>query len=152
MKVLPDLPPAETTPLDREKIRLPLGLIGFPQHREIEFLYQPAQLPFLWMRLHGPSPLNFVVIEPANFFPGYEPEIFDADAEYLELASAVDAAIFNIVTLRGKDPLAATVNLIGPLIVNRRNGLAKQVVLANHGRYSARYALVESTAAVAAGF
>ena len=104
------------------------------------------------MRLHGPTQLNFVVIEPANFFPGYEPEIFEADVAYLELNSAMEAALFNIVTLRGNDPMAATVNLIGPIVVNRRTGLAKQVVLANHGNYSARYALVESTAAAAAGF
>jgi flagellar assembly factor FliW len=31
---------------------------------------------------------------------------------------------------------------VGPVIINRRTGLAKQVVLANHTRYSARHPLV----------
>ena len=152
MKVLPDLHPFDQAIPPVQKIRLPLGLIGFADHKQLEFLYQPEQLPFLWMRLDGPRVLNFVVIEPGGLVPGYEPEIFDSDAAFLELASADDAAIFNIVTLRNNDPLAATVNLAGPIIVNRRNGLAKQVVLANHGQYSTHYALVDCTAAAAASF
>ena len=45
------------------------------------------------------------------------------------------------LTARAQPP-TATVNLVGPVIINRRTGLAKQVVLANHTRYSARHPLV----------
>jgi flagellar assembly factor FliW len=143
MKVLP-----ETTSLEKENpaaglIRLPQGLVGFPKHTMLEFLYQPDQLPFLWMRLHGPEPIHFVVIEPRGIIPDYELELFDEDTEFLGLNAPEEAAIFNIVTIYGRLPVEATVNLVGPVIVNRRTGLAKQVVLANHSRYSTHHPLIE---------
>jgi len=150
MKVLTEISPIEIENPAAGLIRLPQGLVGFPKHTTLEFLYQPDQLPFLWMRLHGPEPIHFVVIEPGGLIPGYEPELFDDDAAFLGLSSSVDAAIFNIVTLRGGSPAEATVNLIGPVIVNRRTGIAKQVVLANHSRYSTHYPLVDQGPATTA--
>lgn len=153
MKVLTEtLPPEIATPFE-SIICLPLGIIGFPEHKQGELFSQPDQFPFLWLRLDGPQPLNFVVIEPAGLIAGYEPEIFDEDAAFLDLKSSADIGVFNIVTLRDGNPLAATVNLVGPLVVNRRNGRGKQVVLANHSRYTAHHPLVDqSPTATAASF
>jgi flagellar assembly factor FliW len=53
--------------------------------------------------------------------------------------------VLNIVTVSRSLPPTATVNLVGPVIINRRLGIAKQVVLANHSRYSARHPLVTSS-------
>ena len=44
----------------------------------------------------------------------------------------------------------ATVNLIGPILVNRRTRIGRQLVIANHSRYSARHLLVQKEAPVAA--
>ena len=153
MKVLTEAPPTDLTNQAASQICLPLGLIGFPDHKQGEFLCQPDQFPFLWLRLVGPQPLNFVVIEPAGLIPGYEPEIFDEDAAFLDIRSSRDLLVFNIVTLRDGNPLAATVNLVGPIVVNRRNGRGKQVVLANHSHYSTHHPLVDtSPTATAASF
>lgn len=145
MKVLAETSPTDLANPAASQIRLPLGLIGFPEHKQGEFLCQPDQFPFLWLRLDGPKPLSFVVIEPAGLIPGYEPEIFDEDAAFLDLRSSSEIALFNIVTLRDGDPLAATVNLVGPLVVNRRTGRGKQVVLANHTQFSTHHPLVDTT-------
>jgi len=123
-------------------LKLPQGLIGFPEHHEFELLYQADQLPFRWLRLHGPSTVHFVVIEPAGLIPAYEPELFDEDAASLGIVDPADALLLNIVTVSNTEPVTATANLIGPIIINRRTGIAKQVVLANHTRYDARYPLV----------
>lgn len=123
-------------------LKLPHGLIGFPNHLTFELLYQPDQLPFRWMRLHGPEIVHFVVIEPGGIVPDYEPELFDDDALELGIKEPNDALVLNIVTVSNSEPVTATANLIGPIIVNRRTGIAKQVVLANHSRYDARYKLV----------
>lgn len=123
-------------------LKLPQGLIGFPNHTTFELLYQPDQLPFRWLRLHGPDIVHFVVIEPCGIVADYEPELFDDDAQELGIADAADALVLNIVTVSNTEPVTATANLIGPIIVNRRTGTAKQVVLANHSRYDARFPLV----------
>lgn len=131
---LPESPP--------QHIRLPEGLVGFPEHTGFELLYNPEQLPFRWMRLMGAEPIDFVVIEPAGVIPDYEIELFDEDASFLGITDATDALVLNIVTVSRSTPPTATVNLVGPVVVNRRTGVAKQVVIANHGRYSARHPLV----------
>jgi len=123
-------------------LRLPQGLIGFPDHRTFELLFQPDQLPFRWLLLHGPQTVQFVVIEPSGVLGDYAPELFDEDAAFLEIKDPADALVLNIVTVKNTVPVTATVNLIGPIIINRRTGLAKQVVLANHSSYDARYPLV----------
>jgi len=144
MKVLPELYPTDLDAPPANEIILPQGIIGFADYRRAELLYSNDHLPFLWMRLFGPDTLHFVVIEPGGIVPGYEPEIFDEDAAQLELREPGDALIFNIVTLRRHQPVEATVNLIGPLIVNRRTRIGRQRVIANHGRYSAQHPLVEN--------
>jgi flagellar assembly factor FliW len=132
------------TPVANE-LFLPQGIIGFANYNRAELLYSEEHLPFLWLRLHGPDILHFVVIEPGKLIPGYEPEIFDEDAAQLELYDSADAMILNIVTLHHQQPVEATVNLIGPIIVNRRTRIARQRVLANHGRYSAQHPLVDNS-------
>lgn len=150
MKVATTLPAEATGTSPANVVALPFGLIGFPDHKRMEVVYLPEQLPFLWMRLQGPAPLNFIVIEPGNILPDYEPELFDEDAAALGLAAPADALVLNIVCVQPERPLEATVNLVGPVIINRRTGIGKQVILANHGRFSARHPLLDTTAAASA--
>jgi flagellar assembly factor FliW len=149
MKVLPEPNPVETDSTPANELILPQGLIGFPEYRRAELLYSSDHLPFLWMRLHGPDVLHFVVVEPNGLIPGYEPEMFDEDASQLDLRDAADALVLNIVTIRRKQPLEATVNLIGPLVVNRRTRVGRQRVIANHTRYGAQHPLPENMLASA---
>ena len=88
-----------------------------------------------------------VVIEPGGIVPGYEPEIFDEDAHQLDLRDPAEAMILNIVTVRHQNPVEATVNLIGPIVVNRRTRVGRQLVISNYSRYSAHHALVENAQA-----
>jgi flagellar assembly factor FliW len=144
MKVLPDLYPTDFDTPPSNEILLPQGLIGFASYKRAELLYLPDHLPFLWMKLHGPvDHLHFIVIEPGGIVPGYEPEVFDEDAEQLDLRDPAEAMILNIVTLKNQNPVEATANLIGPLLVNRRTRIGRQLVISNYSRYSAHHALVE---------
>lgn len=142
MKVSSDilLAPVETT--EPPAFSLPQGLIGFPEHTSFELFADPEQLPFRWLHLRGPETIQFVVIEPGGVVPDYELELFDEDAALLGIDGAEDALILNIVTVSRSLPATATVNLVSPVVVNRRTGLAKQVVLANHARYNVRHPLV----------
>lgn len=144
MKVLPELYPTDIDTPPANEMLLPQGIVGFSAYKRAELLYLPDHLPFLWMRLHSPTDhLHFIVIEPGGIVPGYEPEIFDGDAEQLGIIDPSQAMILNIVTLRRQQPVEATVNLVGPLVVNRRTRVARQLVIANYSKYSAHHALVE---------
>lgn len=146
MKVSSDTLAAAT--LDEAPIppfSLPQGLIGFPAHTTFELFTDPEQHPFRWLHLHGPETIQFVVIEPGGVIPDYELELFDEDAASLGISGAEDALILNIVTVSRSLPATATVNLVSPVIVNRRTGLAKQVVLSNHAHYNVRHPLVTAS-------
>lgn len=145
MKVLPELYPTDFDTPPANQLELPQGIIGFGHYKRAELLYLPDHLPFLWMKLHGPTDdLHFIVIEPGGLVPGYEPEIFDEDAEQLDLRTPAEAMILNIVTLKRQNPVEATANLIGPLVVNRRTRIGRQLVISNYSRYSANHVLVEN--------
>lgn len=148
MKVLSDLsnsnPPQ---PPEANHFELPQGLIGFKDYTRGELLYMPDHYPFLWLRLHkGSEFVHFIVIEPGGIVANYTPELFDADAETLGLRDAGDAMILNIVTLRQQNPVDASVNLVGPIVVNRRTRIGRQLVIANYSSYSAHWPLVDQSA------
>ncbi len=144
MKVLPELFPTDLDIPPSNQLELPQGLIGFGAYKRAELLYLPDHLPFLWMKLQSAvDDLHFIVIEPGGIVPGYEPEIFDSDAENLGIENPAEAMILNIVTLRRQRPVEATVNLIGPIVVNRRSRIGRQLVISNYSRYSAHHELLE---------
>lgn len=148
MKFLPDLFPTDLDSPPANELILPQGIIGFADYKRAELLYMPDHLPFLWMKVHGVvDSVHFVVIEPGGLIPGYEPEIFDEDAMQLDLHTPAEAMILNIVTVRHQNPVEATVNLIGPIVVNRRTRVGRQLVISNYSKYSAHHALVENTQA-----
>lgn len=148
---------SEVTPIDfggpaANELILPQGIIGFAPYRRAELLYMPDHLPFLWMRLHRPDrsdSVHFIVIEPGGVIPDYEPEIFDEDAEQLGITDPSEAMILNIVTLRQQHPVEATVNLVGPIVVNRRTRTGRQLVISNYSLYSAHHHLVDCSPAPA---
>ena len=145
MKVLPDLPFADLESTRAHEFTLPHGIIGFTDYTRAELLYLPDHLPFLWLKLHNATDsVHFIVVEPAGLIPGYEPELFDEDAAGLELTDAAEAMVLNIVAMQNQRPLEATVNLVGPIVVNRRTRLGRQLVVANYSRYSAHHLLVDN--------
>jgi flagellar assembly factor FliW len=149
MKVTPELYPTDLDNPATNSFTLPNGLIGFEQYKQAELLYQTDHLPFLWLKLIGPSDsLHFVVIEPGGIITGYEPELFENHALTLDLNNAAEAMILNIVTLKRQTPLEATVNLVGPIVINRRTRVGHQLVISNYSRYSAHHSLVENSQGV----
>ena len=120
----------------RDIIRFPLGLLGFERVKTYTLLTNPDEAPFMWLQMLEEAKRSFLVIPPALVAPDYKPDVSDADVEFLELAKPADAFVINIVTLRQG---GATVNLKGPVIINRRTLIGKQVVPNNAAQYSLRH-------------
>ncbi len=151
MKVILETPSAEIDQPVANRFTLPQGIIGFRDYTQAELVYLPDHLPFLWMKLsNGKDTVHFVVIEPAGLIADYTPEVFDDDAAQLDLRDSSEAMVLNVVTLEQQRQLEAKVNLIGPILVNRRTKIGRQLVISNYSRYSAHHPLVESTPAAAA--
>lgn len=131
---------AECTGLRHQDIvSLPLGLLGFEQVKEYVWIQQEEETPFCWMQARRDLSLAFLVVPVFDVVPDYQPHLSDEDVEFLGLSAPSDALIYGIVTLRAEG--RATVNLKGPIVVNRFSRVAKQVVLTNAPSYSLQHSL-----------
>jgi flagellar assembly factor FliW len=127
------------------QVHLPTGILGFEQFKNYVLLANPDEMPFAWLRVADSASLAFVVINPFIVMPDYAPDISEPDAEFLGLKEPADALLFSIVTLRG--PNRATLNLKGPLVLNRHTHTGKQVIIANANNYSVEHPLPVAAAA-----
>lgn len=122
---------------DVVEINFPAGLPGFPDAHKFDLVpWGPAGSPFLMLSSSDDPSVGFVVVPPWVFYPDYEFELDSGTAERLGLQQAEDAVVFAIVTLRDR-PEDSTLNLLGPIVVNRFTHEAAQVVLPSAG-YSVR--------------
>lgn len=140
----------------QQKVRFPSGIVGFPEFTDAEIVYQEDQKPFMWLRglsksgSSEKSEVSFIVVEPAGLLKDYEIEITDSDVAALDLKNAGEALVLNIATLHntmaGKAKSSKlTLNLIGPIIVNRRTLVGRQVIIGNFQKYSVCHTLFETS-------
>lgn len=125
----------------RNEVSLPQGLFGFPDIRSMELVYDKEEFPFMWLREQKQDGLAFVVIEPVGILPNYSVEISDADVPVIGITGAEDTMILNIVTISADHPGKISLNLVGPIIVNRNTLVAKQCIISNHEEFSARHVI-----------
>ncbi|MBM3845166.1 MAG: flagellar assembly protein FliW [Verrucomicrobia bacterium] len=132
----------EASPLSQESqaaIQMPMGLLGFEQSKEFNLLADPEEAPFAWLQCSQGTRVSFLIVDPFIFFPDYQPDVSAEDAAFLGLSTPQDAAVFNIVTLRpGGNP---TINLKGPIVINRQTRTAKQVIPSNAAVYQVQHPL-----------
>ena len=121
------------------QVRLPMGLLGFEHLTDYVLVSNPAEEPFLWLQVKGNGPLAFVVVNPFLIAPDYQPDLPQADVDFLGIQDPDDAVLLNIVTLHAAG--RATVNLKGPIVINRQSLRGKQVVLANASEYAVEHPL-----------
>jgi len=134
---------ASNTTTDQHLLHLPFGLIGLPKLTAFSLSPIENSWPFMSMKWLGPERMDFVVIDPSGLIPDYEIELGDQDADALEIRSAADAQVLNIVTVHSARPHFVTVNLVGPVVVNRHTNTGKQIIILNWSRYSSQHPLID---------
>lgn len=120
-------------------IELPLGLLGFEPIKKYRLVQHPEEAPFMWLEMTDDPRQAFVVVNPAEVVSDYRPNISPEDVEFLGLTGTDDAWVLNIVTLRGD--AHPTVNLKGPIVLNRRSRIAKQVIPINAASFPLQHPL-----------
>ena len=129
------------------RITLPAGMVGLPDVTEFELVASPQSLPVMWLRSTGPDRLTFPVVEPGPLVPNYQLELNDADAESLGNISDINVPlVLTVLTVKSLQPQKATINLIGPIVINRQTLVGKQVLLANCERYSVEHTVIDEEA------
>jgi len=139
MKTLEMIEPETSSVVPHRAIQLPLGLLGFERVKNYVLTANPHEAPFQWLQMVDSAQKAFLVVSPFLVLPTYEPDIPADDVEFLGLTEPSDAQVLNICILR-KDG-QATINLKGPVVINRHTGIGKQVIPNNAAQYSLRHPL-----------
>ena len=122
-----------------EAVRMPNGMLGFEEIKDYLLKSNPDEHPFAWLQVQGNTSLAFVVIDPFVAMADYQPDIPQVDVDFLKLNQPDDALLLSIVTIHNGQ--RATVNLKGPIVINRHTHVAKQVIIANASAYSVAHPL-----------
>ncbi len=107
-------------------IELPAGILGFPDQRRYAVVAADDSGLYSWLQSLDEPQLAFLAVVPSPFFPDYAPVIADEDCATIGLTDPEDAQVLCLVTV---DEDAVTANLLGPVVLNVRTRLARQVVL-----------------------
>ena len=146
---------------DGSIIEMPEGMLGLERIKRFVLLEDDPGSAYKWLQAVDEPSVAFIVVNPLDFFPDYDVELTDEQAETLGLEDASDAVMFTTVTLdRGAKTL--TTNLLGPVVINARTLRAGQIVLDDgRDRYATKHVICgcgedcsnggKKAAAVAAG-
>ncbi len=120
-------------------LTLPAGLLGFEAIKKYLLIAQPEEEPFMWLQMLENPNQAFLVLSPFVALPSYSPDLSDDDASSLGLKGPQDAVLLSIATLHNDG--RATVNLKGPIVVNRHTLIGKQVIPLNAHQFAVQHPL-----------
>lgn len=113
---------------ERDIVRFPQGLPGFPEEKAFAFIPYGEGSPFAFLQSVNEPNLTFLVADPFAFFDDYTFELDDETVQQLNLNCDNSPQIVNIVTVPEKAE-DMTTNLLAPVIINRQTRTAAQIVL-----------------------
>ena len=127
---------------DDKIIEFEQGIPGFDEEKQIVIIPYDEKSPFLFMQSVKQEDLAFLIINPFLIFADYEFEIDDASIEDLTVKQSEDLLIYTIITMNEGDIKKMTTNLVAPIVINKENNKAKQVVL-EKSKYNTKHKLFE---------
>lgn len=104
------------------------GLFGFPECRGF-VLVPTSQDDLYWLQSTEYTTLTFLLANPFLYFEGYAVDLPAPDMAELQATDASDLIVLAIVTLPRTEVDHCTMNLQGPVVLNVRTRLGRQIVL-----------------------
>jgi flagellar assembly factor FliW len=113
---------------DDEIIKIPLGIMGFPELTEFCLVDSGDETLILWLQAVQNPDIAFALLEPKVFRSDYAVRLSAAELRELKLENVNQSAVFSILTIPS-DVTQMSANLKAPLVINLRQQIARQVVL-----------------------
>ncbi len=124
---------------EEQVLTLVEGMLGFSECNRYVLMDDEIGEPFMWMQSLDIPSLAFVVIDPAAILPSYHFSVKKEQIKALETDNVDDLQVYVIVTMAA-NILDVTVNLQGPLVLNKKKRVGQQIVL-NDPNFSTRHPL-----------
>ncbi len=127
---------------EKEILFLPKGILGFSQLSKYVIIEKDEYEPFKWLQSVEESDIAFVIVDPTFFFPDYKLELHEKEFEELNFQQMKELTPYVIVTVP-PDPSQMSADLLGPLVINFKKRIAKQVVMPDSPYTTKHYILDE---------
>ena len=119
------------------------GTPGFDEETDFA-LIEMAESPFWYLQSVKNEGLSFLLGDPFIFYPSYEFELLDDEAEELRIGSNV--VVRCIITLK-EQVEQSTINLLAPIVLNPDGKAGKQIVL-HRTPYHTKHSLLQEQPAI----
>ena len=125
---------------DNQIIQFVQGIPAFEDEKEFLLIVPDPTAPYAFLQSAKSPELAFLMTRPFVFFPDYEFVLNDSIEEQLELKNEEDLDVFAFITIPDGDIKKMTVNLLAPVVINKRNNRGQQYVL-EKTKYTTAHAL-----------
>lgn len=112
-------------------LTFPSGILGFPDCHRYVILDHDTDAPFKWLQSLDEPGLAFVILDPASFHPGYTVQVPNEALIEIQGRDDDELLVSVLLTIPSSDPTGITANLRGPLLMNLRTKLCKQLILSD---------------------
>lgn len=112
-----------------KQLSIDKGLLGFETFTNYRLVKADLE-PFMWLKADSEKNLAFLVVDPFVLFPEYEIDVDDSFLSEIGINKPSDVVVLTIITV-SKTGVEPTANLQGPVIINKNNNKAIQVVLSD---------------------
>lgn len=131
-----------TVDVEKDKIiTFPNGILGFEEYHDYAII-EAEYKPFFWMQSLDEQNLAFLIIDPFIIAENYQLDVDDKTLGEIDVESAADVIVFAIVTIPA-DGGPVTANLQGPVVINKKNNQAMQVILSDQ-RWTTKFNIVRA--------
>ncbi|WP_312906913.1 flagellar assembly protein FliW [Tissierella praeacuta] len=114
------------------------GIPAFEEEKEfVLILNEDKESPFHSLQSVNKEELSFIVVNPFEIFDDYDILLPDIAINKLKIEKEEDLNIYTIVVIP-EDIKKMTTNLLGPIVINRKKMLGKQVILDDE-RYTTKH-------------
>lgn len=121
---------------EEDLISFPGGIPGFESIKKYVVVKLPDYEPFEWLVAADGTKLRFAMINPMLCKPDYNPDIKKSHLDDLGIEKKEDVLLYTLVTIK-ENPAESTINLVGPIIINKSKKLGRQIILEDD-KYSTR--------------
>ncbi len=121
-------------------LAFPDGLLGFPELTRLRLFEPPDAYPLKFLQAEDRPEISFVAIDVAGLKPDYRVPLAEVEAQALGIEREEDALILTLVVIP-EDPRRMTTNLAGPLVINSRRLVGRQVALSGE-EYPLQYSIL----------
>ncbi|OHD17863.1 MAG: hypothetical protein A2Y34_15300 [Spirochaetes bacterium GWC1_27_15] len=125
---------------EKQRLFFKNGIFGFEDMHNFVLLDTEAGGPFYWLQSEKVAEIAFLIVDPRLVISSYKLQTSKDDLGDLEVEKEEDILVFSIVTIYD-NPQNTTINLLGPIVINRMKHIGKQVISLNDS-YSVRHPLV----------